>query len=63
MTADKVALVMRKQRERGELFPEAYGRPLGSGKFTMEHYDFICQWLLETGAQKTIENTIMSLIP
>ena len=35
MTADKVARVMDKQRERGKPFPEAYGRPLGSGKFTM----------------------------
>jgi len=56
MTADVVARVMRKQRESGKPFPEAYGRPLGSGKFTMEHYDFICQWLVDTGARKTIEN-------
>ena len=26
-----------------QTLPEAYGRPLGSGKFTMDHYDFICQ--------------------
>ena len=61
MTADEVSYVMKKQRERGKPFPEAYGRSLGSGKFTMEHYDFICRWLLETGARKTIENMVDAL--
>jgi transposase len=61
MTADEVAYVMSKQRERGKPFPEAYGRPLGSGKFTMEHYDFICEWLVGTGARKTLNNMAAAL--
>ena len=61
MTADEVARVMSKQRERGKPFTEAYGRPLGSGKFKREHYDFICAWLVETGARKTIENMVDAL--
>ena len=62
MTADEVVRVMSKQRERNAPFPEAYGRPRGSGKFAMEHYDFICEWLVETGARKTIENMASALM-
>ena len=62
MTADEVAYVVKKQRERGKPFPEAYGRPRGSGKFAMEHYDFICEWLVETGARKTIETLASALM-
>ena len=62
MTADEVAYVMKTQRERGKAFPEAYGRPRGSGKFTMEHYDFFNQWLLETGARKTLKNMTDALM-